>query len=95
MRRVVTIGSAVIGLVLSSCGDDDEQATTSPTSVAPVEAPSEGSTPPGDPGALPPEFVECMAKQGYEIKSSADIHSVPQQVLQECFGSLHQGGGAP
>lgn len=94
MKRLVTIGAVVIGLVLPSCGGD-EQATTSPGPAPPVEAPSEGATPPSDPGALPPEFVQCMAKQGYEIKSSADIHSAPPQVLQKCFGSLHQGGGAP
>lgn len=78
----------MIALVLSSCsGDDDEQATTTP--VPPVDAPSEGATPPSDPDALPPELVQCMAEQGFEVKSSADLHSAPQQVLQACFGSIH------
>jgi len=88
MKRLVTIGAVVVGLALSGCtGDDEEKATTSPP--PPVEAPSGGATPPSDPGALPPEFVKCMADQGYEVKSSADIHTAPQQVLQTCFGSLH------
>ena len=93
MRRLVTIGAVVVGLVLPSCGGDDEDATTSPT--PPVDAPSGSAMPPSDPGALPPEFVQCMAEQGYEIKSPAEIHSAPQQVLQACFGSLHQGCGGP
>ena len=95
MKRLVTIGAVAIGLVLSSCGagGDDEDATTTP--APPVEAPSGRATPPNDPGALPPKFVQCMSKQGYEVNASADIHSAPQQLLQACFGSLHQGGGGP
>jgi len=38
---------------------------------------------------LPPGFVECMADQGHEIESSADIHSAPPEVLQTCFGASH------
>jgi len=88
MKRLVTIGAVVVGLALSGCtGDDEEKATTSPP--PPVEAPSGGATPPSDPGALPPEFIKCMTDQGYEVESSADIHTAPQQVLQRCFGSLH------
>jgi hypothetical protein len=30
-----------------------------------------------------------MAEQGYEITSSADIHSAPPDVLQACFGASH------
>jgi len=93
MSRLVTIGAVVIGLGLSSCGGDDGEATTSPE--PPAEAPSGGATPPSDRGALPPEFVECMADQGFDVKSPAEVHSAPQQVLQTCFGSLHRGGGAP
>jgi hypothetical protein len=95
MKRLATIGAVVIGLALPSCGGDDEKATTNSSPVPPVGAPSEGTTPPGDPGALPPEFVKCMADQGYEVESSADVHSAPPQVLQACFGSLHGSGGAP
>lgn len=91
MKRLVTIGAVVSGLALSSCGGDGEDATTTAT----PPAPSGSATPPSDRGGLPPELVQCMSEQGYEVKSSADVHSAPQQVLQACFGSLHQGGGAP
>ncbi len=87
MKRRVTIGAVGIGLVLSSCGGDDEDATTTP--APPVDAPSGSATPPSDPGALPPEVVGCLADQGFEIESSAEIHSAPPQVLQACFGSGH------
>jgi hypothetical protein len=88
MRRLVTIGAVVGGLVLSGCGGgDDEEATTSP---APSETPAESAPPSGSPGALPPAFVACMADQGYEVSSPDDIHAAPTQVLQACFGSLHE-----
>jgi hypothetical protein len=90
MRRLVTIGAMAIGLGLASCAGDDEEETPSPP--PPADAPSGSATPPNDPGALPPQFVECMAAQGYDVRSSEDIHSAPQQVLQACFGALHQGG---
>jgi hypothetical protein len=89
-RRAViaAVGAtALITLVLvvvAASGGDDEPATTS---AAPAEAPS--APPSGDLGALPPGFVECMAEQGYEIQSSADIHAAPQDVLQTCFGAAH------
>jgi hypothetical protein len=92
MKRLVTIGAVALGLGLASCAGDDEE-TPSPT--PPADAPSGSATPPNDPAALPPEFVDCMAAQGYDVKSAEDIHSAPQQVLQTCFGALHQGGGAP
>ena len=92
MKRPVTIGVAVIGLALSSCGGDDKKAVTSPAPRDAVETPE---PPASAPGALPPEFVECMAEQGFEVTSSDDIHSAPMRVLQMCFGSLHDGGGAP
>jgi hypothetical protein len=82
-------GAVVIGLVLSSCSGDDEDATTNP--APPADAPSRRATPPSDAGALPREFVQCMAAQGFDVRSPDDIHSAPQQVLQACFGSLHQG----
>lgn len=90
MKRLVAIGALVIGLGLAGCaGEDEEKATT--TSAPPVDAPSGSAPPPSDPSALPPEFVDCMAAKGYKVKSSADIHSAPQQVLQACFGALHGG----
>jgi hypothetical protein len=81
----------VIALVLSGGGGGGEGTTTTPAPS--VEAPGGGATPPSDLGALPPGFVECMAQQGYDIDSSADIHSAPPEVLQGCFGASHQGGG--
>lgn len=93
-RAVTAVAAVLTALTLAACnGDDEKKATTSP--APPVEAPGGGATPPGDPGQLPAEFKECMAKQGYDVKSSADIHSAPPEVLQTCFGALHEGGGAP
>ena len=98
MRRATTLGAAALALILlvivvllaSSGGDEDT--SPSPSAPAPssdLEGPSESPAPSGDLGALPPAFVECMAEQGYEITSSADIHSAPQPVLQSCFGASH------
>jgi hypothetical protein len=84
-RTLVVLMLALVAVVLAlgACGGgDDEETTTSP---APTESPS-GSPAPPSVGELPPEFVECMADQGYEIESSADVHSAPPQVLQQCFG---------
>jgi hypothetical protein len=83
---VVIIAIVVVGIALAGGGSDDEPATTSP---APSEAPSGGTTAP-TPGGLPPEFLRCMADQGFDVQSFADIHSVPRQALQACLGSLHQ-----
>lgn len=94
MKRHVAIGAAAIALVFASCSSDDEEATTSPAPPDGVEAPNEGATTPSAPGALPPEFVRCMADQGFDVESSADIHSAPPRVLQACFGSLHSGGAS-
>jgi hypothetical protein len=52
-------------------------------------------TPPSAPRQLPPEFLECMADQGFDVSSPDEIHSAPPQVLQGCLESLHQGDGAP
>jgi hypothetical protein len=93
-RAVVALALAlvVLGLVLAACGGgDDQEATTTP---APSEAPSGRATPPSE-GALPPQLLECYAKRGYKIESPAEIHSAPPQVIQECFATLHQGGGSP
>jgi hypothetical protein len=99
MRRpkaLVVIGIALVAILaivvagVALSGGDDNAGTTS----RPSEAPS-GDAPPPTPGALPQEFVECMADRGFEIQSENDIHSAPPQVLQACFGSLHRGGGGP
>ena len=96
MSRTVALAAGAIALVVLVAavlllrGGDDEGASSSPApSGGGVEAPSEGPAPQGDLEALPPGFVECMAQQGYEIESTADIHSAPPQVLQGCFGASH------
>ncbi|MQA73487.1 MAG: hypothetical protein GEU88_03905 [Solirubrobacterales bacterium] len=90
MRRVRTLTAlalALLALLLSACGggEDEEETTTTPPAS---QAPSGSAAPPAV-GALPPGFVECMADQGYEVESSADIHSAPPEVLQACFGAAH------
>jgi len=81
---IVLVGTALVG----ADGDDP---TTTP---APTEAPSEGATPPST-GALPALLLECFADRGYEIESPDQIHQAPQQIVDECFGQLHEGGAAP
>lgn len=95
MRRARTslalaLALVALALMLAACGGDDGEETT--TSPAPREAPSGDATTPSA-GALPPELVECFADEGFDIESPTEIHSAPRQVVQECFGSLHQGGG--
>jgi hypothetical protein len=74
-----------MGLALSACGEDERA----------VETPTATPSPSSATSGLPPEFLACMADQGYAIESADDVHSAPQQVLQVCFGSLHQDGGSP
>jgi hypothetical protein len=87
---LVALVSVVLIVAASGGGDGDDPAT----SPAPSDAPNGGATPPS-PGGLPPGLAECYADQGYELESPADIHSAPQEVVEECFDALHQGGGAP
>jgi hypothetical protein len=89
MKRRLTLGAVGIVLALSGCSDDDE---TSPAPRDGTETPDQGATPPNAVDQLPPQFVKCMANRGFEVESSADIHSAPPDVLQACFGSLHSGG---
>ena len=88
MKRLVATGAAVIALVVSGCGGNDEKATTtSPVPSDGVEAPSGGATPQGAVGSLPPEFLECMAGRGVD---PADVHAPEAQgAFQACLGSLH------
>jgi hypothetical protein len=93
---VVVALALVVGLtlvvVVAAGGGGDEEATTTP---APAEAPSGAATPPSAGGLqLPPGIAECLADQGFDVDPS-ELHSVPPQVLNECFQALHQGGGAP
>jgi hypothetical protein len=87
---VIALALAAIALAVTpaACGGGDDPETT--TSAAPsAAAPSGGATPPSDLGDLPPEFVKCMADQGFEIESEAEVHSAPPKVLRACFGLLH------
>jgi hypothetical protein len=89
-RSVSSVMLVLVALTLVACeSGDDEAATTTP---APAKAPDERATPPRSPAQLPPEFVKCMADQGFKVESPSEIHSAPPQVLQACFGSLHGGG---
>jgi hypothetical protein len=100
LKPVIAVPVALVVLVaillagIAVAGRDD-QPTTNPAPPDGVEAPIEPTPAPGGQGALPPEFVECMANRGFEIASPNDIHAAPPEVLQVCFGTLHQGGGAP
>jgi hypothetical protein len=94
LRAVIAVALALVALslMLAACsGDDDGEASTSP---APSDAQNESTTPPSS-GGLPPELLKCFADKGFQIESPAEIHSAPPEVVQECFGALHQGGGAP
>ena len=98
MSRTTAVGAGALTLVLlivvvmllSSGGEEDSgPSASSPAPSEELETPSASPPQSGDLGALPPGFVECMSEQGYEITSSADIHSAPPSVLQTCFGASH------
>jgi hypothetical protein len=92
VRRSPAVIAVALALVaFAGCGGGDEEPNTSP---APAETPGGRATSPSA-GGLPPELVECFADQGFDLESPADLHSAPPQVVQECFGSLHQGGREP
>jgi hypothetical protein len=95
-RRAVALALTALAMLVGGCfgGDDEENDATAPASEAPL-GDGGGSTTPLSPSALPPELLECFADKGYEIASPTEIHSAPPQVVQECFGALHQGGGQP
>jgi hypothetical protein len=92
-RAIILTGVAVIALalLLGACGgdgDDEGKTTSAPSSEF---APPSGGAPPSA-GALPPVLVQCFADKGFNLESPTEIHSAPRQVVQECFGLLHQGG---
>ena len=99
MRRPATaialalaLVAVAVALAAGGGGDDEEKKATPPPSEAPLDGGGGGGAPPTESGQLPPEFLECMADKGYRIESPAEMHSAPPEVLQECFGALHQGG---
>ena len=95
LRTVISVALliALVAIVVGGialAGGGDEESTTSP----PSEAPGAGAAP--SQGALPPQITECLADQGFDLESPDELHSaVPQDVINECFNALHQGGGAP
>ena len=97
-RRPIAVIVAVVALALltAACsgGDDgdDNPPASPPASAAP---PRDGGAAPPSAGQLPPEFMQCMADQGFPIESPDDVHSAPQAILQACFGAFHGGGGGP
>jgi hypothetical protein len=92
MKRAAT-AAVLIALALSGCGGDDKNKTARPAPTDTPEAPSQTAPAPSAPSDLPPEFLECMAEQGYDVEQGADIHSAPMELLETCFGALH--GGTP
>jgi hypothetical protein len=92
--RLITaiVAAFALALVIATCsGDDDEGDGNRPADPPAAEAPSGGGgAPQPDPGQLPPKFTRCMAKRGFAIKALDDIHAAPPQVLQACFGALHE-----
>jgi hypothetical protein len=91
-RTAIALALALLALTFAACGDDDEEPTITTAPSAESEAPSGGAVHPSA-GALPPELVECFADRGFEVGSPTEIHSAPPEVVQKCFGRLHQGGG--
>jgi hypothetical protein len=79
---------AVAALGIAGCGGGDGKEGPRDRFEAPRETTSASDS-------LPPEFVKCMAERGYEIESSADIHSAPAKVVQACFEAAHQGDPTP
>jgi hypothetical protein len=87
-RGLTAIAATTIALALSACGGDDAETTTG----SPTPGDTGGATAPS-PGVLPPEVVQCFEDRGFDLESPTEIHSAPQQVVQACFGALHQGSG--
>jgi hypothetical protein len=91
LRALSAIAGTLIALALSACSGDAAETTTG----SPASDDTGAVSAPPSPGALPPGLAECYAEKGYEITSPEEIHSAPQDVVNACFQSLHQGGGAP
>jgi len=92
LKKLVSLLLALVALGIAGCGGGDgDEAPRDRVEARGATTPDTTSAP----DSLPPEFVKCMADRGYEIKSSADIHSAPPKIVQACFEAVHQGGGAP
>jgi sugar/nucleoside kinase (ribokinase family) len=92
LKKLALLLLAVVTLGITGCGGGDGDGGPRDRVEAPRETTRDTT---GAPDSLPPEFVRCMAERGYQIESSADIHSAPAKVVQACFEAAHQGGGAP
>jgi hypothetical protein len=73
----------VIALALAGCGGGGDPKTSTPATTS-APPPSRSAS------QLPPAFLKCMRDRGYEVTSPDQIHSAPPEVLQECFGALHE-----
>lgn len=101
MRRYISLGAVVIGLMVSGCGGDDDETATSPAPSGGLPPPSDGAPAPGSPGGFtfPPEFLECMAAQGFDIPPTGgpppELLADPnaQRAFQECVEFLPPGAG--
>ena len=94
LSAIVTVVAPALLIAACGGGDDGDDKPPAPPPAAETP-PGDGGAPPPSAGQLPPEFMQCMADQGYPIESPDQVHSAPQEILQACFGSLHGGGGAP
>jgi hypothetical protein len=100
-RMVISVAVALVALVaivvggiaLGGGGDEDDNAPATPrASETPFGG---GAPPPGATGSGEP-VVDCMADQGFDIQSPADIDTPEEeQALQTCLESVHSGGGSP
>ena len=95
MKRWSLLAVLALAFAMGACGGDEaDDAPQAKPRTSDTPSGGGGGTPPST-GQLPPEFMKCMADQGFPIESPAEVHSAPQQVLEACFGALHEGGGGP
>jgi hypothetical protein len=89
MRKPALLLVTLVALGIGGCGGNGDEA---PRDRGDAPRETTGTTT-SAPDSLPPEFVKCMAERGYEVESSAEVHSAPQEIVQACFEAVHQGGG--
>jgi hypothetical protein len=89
-RTVIAVALTLLAIVVGGIALADGDGENTSTNPAPNQSTTDNASPPSTPGALPPQFVKCMAQQGYDIDSLDEVHSAPPQALQACVGSLHQ-----
>ncbi len=90
-RTVLAIALVPVALGFAACGHERRE------HEPPDPGGQQGGPRSGEQGsgALPEPLLECFADKGYDIESSAEIHSAPPEVVQACFESFHQGGASP